>query len=284
MAFRGNSITIFDLDDTLVVTGAKIEVRDSLTGEVLHLTPQEFNDYEHQPHHEINYDQFEDPEILRAGQLVDRLLHVLKDTYENETAVGIITARNKGDMIRDFFLENGIDIHPKFVIAVNDPVEGFTGTVAQKKQQAFRRLYEMGYTKFRFFDDDIRNLNLAKALEQELPIEVEINHVSENHSWKVPADSFDQEQDYNVQPTPINYQMGGVPTHWVTSQPYSRWDLKTNPWADRYGMNPKSKPVKSFDEFFAKDSSDHTKHKPGEKHSLINSGLINNKKSQSNEN
>lgn len=283
MAFKGNSITIFDLDDTLVVTNARIEVRDSLTGEVFHLTPQEFNDYEHQPHHEINYGQFEDPEILKAGKLIDRILSILKSTYENETAVGIITARNRGDMIREFFLENGIDIHPKFVIAVNDPAEGFNGSVAQKKQQAFRRLYEMGYTKFRFFDDDIRNLTLAKELESELPISVDIHHVTEEESWAVPASSFSQETDYNAQPMPIGYQMGGIPTHWTTSQPYSRWDLKTNPWADRYGMNPKSKPVKSFDEFFAKDSADHTKVKSDDGLSLINSGLINNKKRKSNE-
>jgi hypothetical protein len=185
MAFSGESITIFDLDDTLVVTNARIAVKDSKTGEVFHLTPQEFNEYEHKPHHEVNYSQFEDPQILRAGKLVEDILKILKDTYENSTAVGIVTARNKGSMIREFFLDNGIDIHPKFVIAVNDPSEGFHGSVAEKKQQAFRRLYEMGYTDFKFFDDDINNLTLAKELEKELPITVNTHRVTANHLPKL---------------------------------------------------------------------------------------------------
>ena len=44
MAFsRDNSIIVFDLDDTLVVTNAKILVKDALTGEKFDLTPQECN-------------------------------------------------------------------------------------------------------------------------------------------------------------------------------------------------------------------------------------------------
>ena len=38
-------------------------------------------------------------------------------------------------------------------------------------------------------------------------------------------------------------------SHWTTSQPYSRFDLKTNPMADRYGSNPGGRAVKTFDDF-----------------------------------
>ena len=123
--------------------------------------------------------------MLFRSKLVDNILKVLKDTYENSTAVGIITARNKGSMIREFFLEHGIDIHPKFVIAVNDPAEGFHGSVAEKKQQAFKRLYSMGYRDFKFFDDDVNNLRLAKELENELPITVNTHQVKAKHLPKL---------------------------------------------------------------------------------------------------
>jgi cytidyltransferase-like protein len=458
MAFSGESITIFDLDDTLVVTNARIAVKDSKTGEVFHLTPQEFNEYEHKPHHEVNYSQFEDPQILKAGKLVEDILTILKDTYENSTAVGIVTARNKGSMIREFFLDNGIDIHPKFVIAVNDPAEGFHGTVAEKKQQAFRRLYEMGYTDFKFFDDDINNLTLAKELEKELPITVNTHRVTANHlpklglkeigiftgkfkpphtghydmikqyaeqndefhvfvssktegevtgqmavsilelyfagdsniqihlsdvtpvrsayewvealgktqdapnnkinlyalpadmkrfaamekwlggitqlqrietvrpefikgtgqeegdsdgvsgtlmrqfivddlesfakglpngvdkdrvwaivkggqveengTFAVPADSFNQATDLNIMPTDINVPVGGLPSHWTTSQPYSRFDLKTNPMADRYGSNPGGRAVKTFDDFCQEEPETATFNKSAENNKL----------------
>ena len=73
--------------------------------------------------------------------------------------------------------------------------------------------------------------------------------VSESPSWAIPAASFSQQADPNIMPSAINVQVGGLPSHWTTSQPYSRFDLKTNPLPDRYGRNPSSKKVKTFDEF-----------------------------------
>ena len=73
--------------------------------------------------------------------------------------------------------------------------------------------------------------------------------VDEEGTYAIPADSFNQQIDPNIMPTDINTQVGGLPSHWVTTQPYSRFDLKTNPIADRFGLNPKSRPVKTFDEF-----------------------------------
>ena len=93
MAFKGPNIAIFDLDDTLVVTNARIEVTDSWTGEKFFLTPKEFNEYERKAHHSIDFSQFDDPDILKAGILVDWTIDIMKEVYENEGAVGIITAR-----------------------------------------------------------------------------------------------------------------------------------------------------------------------------------------------
>jgi cytidyltransferase-like protein len=73
--------------------------------------------------------------------------------------------------------------------------------------------------------------------------------VEEQGTWAIPASSFTQQIDPNIMPTDVNVPVGGLPSHWTTSQPYSRWDLKTNPFADRYGRNPKSRAVKSFAEF-----------------------------------
>jgi cytidyltransferase-like protein len=63
------------------------------------------------------------------------------------------------------------------VIAVNDPDAGYTGSNAQKKAQAFKKLVEMGYSRFSFFDDDINNLKHAKLLEKELPIKIKTQHI-----------------------------------------------------------------------------------------------------------
>ena len=152
MAFsRDNSIIVFDLDDTLVVTNAKILVKDALTGEKFDLTPQEFNDYEKEPHHEVNYTQFNDANILKAGRLVEWVLNILRSAYESGTAVGIITARDNKKLVREFLLSHGIDIHPNLIYAVSDPEFGFDGTIAEKKKEAFRKLMAKGFTHFTFY-------------------------------------------------------------------------------------------------------------------------------------
>ena len=43
--YSKDEIVVFDLDDTLVITDAKIKVCDNTNGECFSLTPEEFNEY-----------------------------------------------------------------------------------------------------------------------------------------------------------------------------------------------------------------------------------------------
>jgi cytidyltransferase-like protein len=177
MAIKGNSIAIFDLDDTLVVTNAMIEVTDSWTNEKFYLRPKDFNEYERQAHHSIDFSQFDDPDILKAGKIVEWTLDIMKEVYENEGAVGIITARGDSMLVREFMLSHGVDIHPNLIFAVNEPGSTFIGNNAERKQQAFKKLIEAGYSRFIFFDDDINNLKHAKLLEQQYPVKIKTEHI-----------------------------------------------------------------------------------------------------------
>ena len=56
--YTTDKILIFDLDDTIVVSAAKIIVTDSKNKKTFELTPEEFNDYERNPKHLVNFDQF----------------------------------------------------------------------------------------------------------------------------------------------------------------------------------------------------------------------------------
>jgi cytidyltransferase-like protein len=177
MAIKGNTIAIFDLDDTLVVTNAMIEVIDSWTNEKFYLRPKDFNEYERQSHHNIDFSQFDDPDILKAGKIVEWTLDIMKEVYENEGAVGIITARGDSKLVREFMLSHGVDIHPDLIFAVNEPDSPFTGNNAERKQQAFKKLIEKGYSRFIFFDDDINNLKHAKLLEKQYPVKIKTEHI-----------------------------------------------------------------------------------------------------------
>ena len=165
-----HNINIFDVDDTLTVTDAKIKVTDNKNGTEYELTPKEFNEYQSKPHHELDFSDFANPDILKAGKIIDWVFDILKGTMKKGKRVGIITARGDAQMIYDFLIHHGVDVNPKYIFAINDPKQNFTGNnIALKKKQAFKRLMAMGFNDFTFFDDDKENIKLAKELSKEDP-------------------------------------------------------------------------------------------------------------------
>ena len=109
-------------------------------------------------------------EIMKAGQLIHYYLKILADAYKVKRAVGIVTARDDRDMIYKWMKEHvGFHIAKDLIYAVSDPVHGFSGNIAEKKQQAFREIIEKGYKNIQFFDDDDANLKLVKELGSEYP-------------------------------------------------------------------------------------------------------------------
>jgi FMN phosphatase YigB (HAD superfamily) len=168
--YHGSKIIVFDLDDTLVITDAKIKVCNKKTGECFSLTPEEFNEYEKHPDHELDFDDFKSLEVMKAGRLIDYYLKIFKDAYRMKIAVGIVTARDDREMIYRWLREHvGYRIDKDLIFAVNDPVHKYKGSISDRKKAAFKDLIEMGYSDFQFYDDDEANLTLVKSLEKEYP-------------------------------------------------------------------------------------------------------------------
>lgn len=171
---KSERLAIFDLDDTLIISSAKIKVLNPKTGStIIELTPEEFNHYTHDPKNTLSFDEFEDAEILRKSSFITDVVNKLLDFYRRGVHVSIVTARSKSQLIRDFFLENKIDIHPDLVIAVNDPKYGFKGSIAERKKEAIHRLVDSGYKDLIFFDDNQENLELAKEIEGEKDVRIQ---------------------------------------------------------------------------------------------------------------
>ena len=166
--YHGSKILVFDLDDTLVISSAKIKVCNKKTGECYSLTPEEFNTYEKGEHEELNFDEFKSLEIMKAGKLIDYYLKIFKEAYRSKLAVGIVTARDDRKMIYKWLREHvGFRIDNDLIFAVNDPVHKFKGSISDRKKEAFKALIEMGYNDLQFYDDDDANLRLVKSLEDE---------------------------------------------------------------------------------------------------------------------
>ena len=178
---KRNQINVFDVDDVLVISDAKIRIYDSVSGETFNLSPQDYNTYVSKPHHTSDYSDFASLEILKAGKIIDWVMEILKKTLEKKKAVGIITARGDRQLIKDFLLHHGININKDFIFAINDPRHSFDGTIAEKKKQAFVSLIDMGFNDFKFFDDSKENIDFANALVNEYDIKMEATHIKQ--SW-----------------------------------------------------------------------------------------------------
>jgi hypothetical protein len=186
---KGTDITVFDVDDTLVVTKSKIKVFNPKTGYEIELTPQEFNTFKTKPHDKFDFSDFRDLEILKGGKIIEWVFNILKRTIAKGKAVGIITARDDAKLIYDFLSHNGVKINPDYIFAINDPSLGFTGSTAQKKKEAFMKFVQMGFRNFQFFDDDRENIKIANSLNKELP-EVKMKATLIKQKWIPSFDDF----------------------------------------------------------------------------------------------
>ena len=164
---NNKSITIFDVDDSLVVTKSKIKVHNPKTGFSTELTPQEFNTFQQRSNDKMDFSDFQNPNILKGGLIIEWVFEILKRTIAKGQPVGIITARDNADLIYDFLSHHGVRIDPQYIFAINDPSLGFTGSTAEKKKEAFMKFISMGFRNFKFFDDDKENVNIAKRLARE---------------------------------------------------------------------------------------------------------------------
>ena len=164
---KRNDITIFDVDDTLVVTRSKIKVHNPSTGFSTELTPQEFNTFKKRPNDKMDFSDFQSIDILKAGKIIEWVFAILKRTIAKGRPVGIITARDDASLIQQFLSHNGININPNYIFAINDPALQFKGSTANRKKEAFRKFIDMGFNNFTFFDDDRENINIANSLNKE---------------------------------------------------------------------------------------------------------------------
>ena len=177
-------LTIFDIDDTLFHTTAKINVVKD--GEVVRtLTNQEFNTYELQDGEEYDFGEFRNAEKFRQesepiGPMLDELKTILDHTRGR---VIMLTARADFDNKETFlqtFADHGIDMSKIHVHRAGN-LPGKEGP-AEKKAVWVRRYLDTGkYNQVSLYDDSMTNLRVFKELEQEYPdVKFDAYHITGN--------------------------------------------------------------------------------------------------------
>jgi FMN phosphatase YigB (HAD superfamily) len=167
---KSDKIMLFDLDDTIIHTTAEIMVIKNGVC-IKKLSNTEFNNYTLKQGESFDFGEFEDPNILASSKFTP-YWNTLKREYNRGTHIGILTARSNCDMIKKFFLNNGIRIKDELIIAINDEQLGLNGTIHERKAEAISILANAGYKLFIFFDDNEPNLIAAKKLENKYDITV----------------------------------------------------------------------------------------------------------------
>ena len=167
------NLVIFDIDDTLLHTTAKIRVvKDGHV--VRELNNQQFNNYELGPGEEFDFGEFRSAEKFnRESYPIEPMVKKIKSilAHSESSDVIMLTARSDFDD-RDLFLKTftdlGIDMSQVHVHrAGNLPGDEIP---AEKKAVFVRRYADTGkYYKIVLYDDSRTNLRVFKDLKAEYP-------------------------------------------------------------------------------------------------------------------
>lgn len=184
------TLTIFDIDETLFHTKAKVAVVKD--GKVVRmLDNQEFNTYKRKPGEEYDFKEFRSAEVFRRTstpivKMIDKAKILVKAKNNPASRAIIVTARSDFDdkkMFLQTFRDHGLPIDQMHVersgnLGIDSPAEA--------KKVVFRKyLNTKNYTKTRLYDDAMSNLKAFLELQSEYPnIEFEAWFVKEDGSVK----------------------------------------------------------------------------------------------------
>jgi len=182
-------LTIFDIDDTLFSTTARVRVFDKKTGEVVKLLDnKEYNTYKLAPNEEYkiggpndSYEEFRSAKYFREtskpiNKMIRRLKNDLSRAKQSEGAhqVIIVTARGDFDqreVFLDTFRSQGIDIDSIRV----ERAGKIPGTSASAKKAIFVQYLDEAkresnpFSRVALFDDARSNLDALLSLKQRYP-------------------------------------------------------------------------------------------------------------------
>ena len=167
-------LTIFDIDETLFHTKAKVQV--SKGGEIVRiLDNQQYNSYRLKKGESFNYGQFKSAKIFKEtsspiAKVIKRAKRIIYFATRKGSKVIIVTARQDMDdkkLFKEAFKAQGIDIGRVYVERAGNIGKE---TASENKVVIFKRYLDTGrYARIRLFDDDKNNLKAFLSLQEEYP-------------------------------------------------------------------------------------------------------------------
>lgn len=173
---EGNKgLTIFDIDDTMFTSKARVRVLNKKTNKIKELTPQQYNSYKLGKDEEWDYGEFKSAKIFyQTATPIARMVAKAKAIIKNATAKGskviIVTARSDMDDKKLFiktFESHGIPMKNVYVERAGNM--GGKNSAANKSIIFKKYLKTDEYARVRLFDDHKENLDALLDLKREFP-------------------------------------------------------------------------------------------------------------------
>ena len=168
------TLTIFDIDETLFHTKAKIKViKDGKS--IKELDNQQFNTYELKDGESFDFGQFRSAKIFRETsvpvvRMIEKAKAIVKAKNNPHSRAIVCTARadfDDKDMFLQTFREHGLPIDQMHVERAGNL--GLNSS-ADNKKVVFRKYLNTGnYAKIRLYDDAMSNLRALLDLQKEYP-------------------------------------------------------------------------------------------------------------------
>ena len=153
-------LSVFDFDDTLVATTARVYVTHP-DGKKSILNPAEFAVYDIKDGDEFDFNEFEgplkDPKVIKKN--FDLFIQVLNKSRKGRRTV-ILTARANEIPIRDFFKQFKITGLEIVALGSSNP---------QDKADWIEDQVEKGWDDIRFMDDSAKNIAAVKKMSKKYP-------------------------------------------------------------------------------------------------------------------
>tara|TARA_Y100000022_G_scaffold139908_1_gene121794 strand:+ start:510 stop:1115 length:606 start_codon:yes stop_codon:yes gene_type:complete len=170
----GKGLTMFDVDETMFITKAKVHVVKN--GKIIKkLDNQQFNTYKKKPGEEFDFGEFKNAQVFNKtstpiARMIDKVKAILKNATKAGSKVIIVTARPNFDnkkIFLDTFRNQGIDIDKIYVERAGN-LGG--GPAAENKKVIFRKYLDQKiYKRIRLFDDAMSNLKAFLSLQKDYP-------------------------------------------------------------------------------------------------------------------
>lgn len=189
-AAEGRGLTIFDIDETLFRTKAKIQIKRD--GKVVgSLNNVEYNNYILKPGEEFDYGQFKSAKVFAKtstpiAKMINKAKVIIKNAVKAGSKVIVVTARGDMDdkkLFVDTFKAQGLDMKNVYIErAGNIGLDN----AAKNKEVVFKKYLDTGdYKRIRLFDDAVDNLYALLSLRDEYPdVEFEAYRVKRDGSIK----------------------------------------------------------------------------------------------------